>query len=70
MAAMPRPQPGMADALSWRKGQTRVEVEVMCCPACGGLDVRIRTPRGQAAVLMQCRVCGHAWQDRRANHLR
>ncbi len=67
-AAVPPSASLAAPSGPWRKGQTRTLLEVACCPDCGSLEVKIRTPRGDR-VLLVCLLCGHEWKDARCRRV-
>jgi hypothetical protein len=47
-------------ASGWLKGQRRQTVEVVCCEACGSLNIAPRT-QGNGARYWHCKDC-MAWQ--------
>jgi hypothetical protein len=71
-APLPTPPKGGSGVVSnrqWTPGQARASAEVACCPKCGALRVKIRTPIGDTTVLMECRDCRHRWKDQRCDRI-
>lgn len=49
----------------WVPGQTRVTVQAVCCPACGGLEVGRRgaARQGEASEWWECKACRKRWKE-------
>jgi ribosomal protein L37AE/L43A len=54
-----------ATPTTWAKGQTRRQVEVVCCPDCGGESVQRRggSEPDSSTAWWECATCRARWKE-------